>query len=154
MNNLTCSKIWGEYPFAHRQPTHDGHCRWVHGHGWKFEVEFSCTQRDTNGFVVDFGKLKFIRNMFDEMFDHTLVLSKNDPERNFFEEMQKKDLAKITWVDDVSAEGLALFLVDVVNEAVNEATNGRVQASRVRVYEQPDDWADAFLIIDRCGCCK
>jgi len=37
---ITCTKKFGEYPFAHRQPLHDGMCKLVHGHNWTFEVEF------------------------------------------------------------------------------------------------------------------
>jgi len=74
-----------------------------------------------------------------------LVLSKADPEALFFDEMERKGLAKITWVDDVSCEGLGKMLVEALNESLKEATDGRVQVIRVRVYEEEKDWSDAFI---------
>ena len=58
---LTCTKTYFDVPFAHRQHLHDGHCSFVHGHNWDIRVTFGCERTDENGFVVDFGKLKFLK---------------------------------------------------------------------------------------------
>lgn len=142
---ITCTKQFGEYPFAHRQPTHDGHCKLIHGHNWKIEVEFACNETDSNGFVVDFGKLKFLKELFEQLFDHTLVISKRDPKLEFIKEIESQGLAKLTIVDDVSAEGLSTWLQGVINEELDKQHGGRVWAHRVRVYEQVDDWCDAYM---------
>ncbi len=68
---ITCSKLYKDIPFAHRQPYHDGHCYFIHGHNWDFQFEFGCEYLDTDGFVIDFGKLKFIKE-YIENYDHAL----------------------------------------------------------------------------------
>ena len=56
---ITCTKRYDNLPFAHRQPNHEGHCSLIHGHNWSFEFEFKASKLDGNGFVIDFGDLKW-----------------------------------------------------------------------------------------------
>ena len=63
---LTCTKTYFDVPFAHRQHLHDGHCSFIHGHNWDIRVTFGCERTDENGFVVDFGKLKFLKAWIEE----------------------------------------------------------------------------------------
>ena len=100
----TCIKRYENIPFAHRQPDHDGHCRFIHGHNWTFEFEFACDRPDECGFVLDFGKLKVLRDEL-ESFDHALVLSKTDPLLEKEEFLREFCILRI--VEDSSCEGLA-----------------------------------------------
>ena len=77
-------KRFGPYPFAHRQHSHDGHCQYVHGHNWYFEVEMKSYKLDSTGFVFDFGKFKPFKNWLEYMFDHTLLINQNDPYIDLF----------------------------------------------------------------------
>ncbi len=128
---FTCSKRFGLYPFAHRQWQHVGHCRWIHGHNWEFELEFQSKDLDLNYFVADFGLFKSLQNYFD----HTLVLNEDDPQLLYFKEMQLKDLVRLTIVPHASAEGLAKFVFDLANEFVIPVFNGRVTVKSVICYE-------------------
>ena len=101
------TKRFGEYPFAHRQPTHAGHCAQVHGHGWVFDVSFTSDRTDESGFIVDFGKMDALKARFTEMFDHTLLISKSDPKLGVFLALHQEGLASVVQVDDGSCEGLA-----------------------------------------------
>lgn len=76
---FTVTKTYRDLPAAHRQPTHDGHCRLIHGHNWQFDIEFGCNQLDKNGFVIDVGELGFVKEFLNEKFDHTLLLNQDDP---------------------------------------------------------------------------
>ncbi len=158
---ITCTKKFESFPAAHRQYKHDGLCRVLHGHNFSFEIEFGCLERDENGFVIDFGKLDIIKNTLDDMFNHTFIVADSDPEAVLFESLQTKGLAKITWVPDVSCEGTAKYLVEIFNEDIDRITCGRVQVVRVRVYEEENDWADAYHSdieeedeCHGCGCCQ
>ena len=75
---LTCRKTYSDIPFAHRQHRHDGHCALIHGHNWAFTLTFACTAPDENGFVVDFGKLKFLRHWITTHLDHACVFNADD----------------------------------------------------------------------------
>ena len=77
---LTCKKTYRDIPFAHRQHTHDGHCVFIHGHNWSITLTFACREVDVNGFVIDFGKLRYIKNWIDERLDHACLFNENDSE--------------------------------------------------------------------------
>ncbi len=133
---ITCEKAYTGIPFAHRQHQHDGHCSLIHGHNWDFVFTFGCDALDANGFVVDFGKLKFIKRWIDDHFDHACVFNADDPER------EKLVAAvpgawKVTVVERCSCEGLAKHVFDRVDPLVREATLGRVFLLAVEVREDP-----------------
>lgn len=148
----TCTKRYDDLPFAHRQPVHDGHCAWIHGHNWSFEFEFACTKLDECGFVIDFGKLKWLKAWIEERFDHTLLLNADDPMlpylRNALDsQCGERDgcmLAKIVVVPDCSSEGLAAWLLKHANDVVQEQTNARVYIKRVSVIEDSRNSATVY----------
>lgn len=143
---ITCTKRYDDFPFAHRQPNHDGHCALIHGHNWGIEFEFAATQLDECGFVIDFGKLKWLKDWLNALFDHTLVLNVTDPWLGFLEDRlmrAAKPMAKIVKVPDCSCEGLAAWLLDKVNAVVHEHTDGRVFVRRVTVIEDSKNSATA-----------
>ena len=74
----TCSKTYTDIPFAHRQHKHEGHCSYIHGHNWSIKFTFGCHKLDDNGFVMDFGKMKFIRDWIEINLDHAFVYNKGD----------------------------------------------------------------------------
>jgi 6-pyruvoyltetrahydropterin/6-carboxytetrahydropterin synthase len=78
---ITCQKTYSDIPWAHRQHRHDGHCALIHGHNGSITLTFGCHAPDENGFVVDFGKLKFLQRWIDETLDHACVFSTEDPLR-------------------------------------------------------------------------
>jgi 6-pyruvoyltetrahydropterin/6-carboxytetrahydropterin synthase len=106
---------------------------------------------DECGFVIDFGKLKWLKEWINERFDHTLLLNKNDAVRNYVEEVLHESpmstgisLAKIVVVPDCSCEGLAAYLMEHVNKVVSENTGGRVSVVRVTVIEDSKNTATLY----------
>lgn len=131
---FTCSKTYAEIPFAHRQHQHPGRCALVHGHNWSFTFTFGCRELDANGFVVDFGNLKYIRRWLDENLDHACVLNRDDPLRDALVSAAPTAY-KVYLVDNCSAEGLAQHLCEIVGALVRRETNDRVFVTGVRVDE-------------------
>lgn len=138
------TKEYIQYPFAHRHPNHDGKCRWVHGHNWDFTFEFGCDELDKMGFVVDFGKLRWIRDILDEKFNHTLVVEKTDKWLDHYKVLADNDAANIVELDDVSAEGLSKYLHDLINPMVIERFSERVWIHSVSVNEDNKNKAIYF----------
>lgn len=130
----TCSKVYSDIPFAHRQHLHDGHCKLIHGHNWSIKFIFACSELDANGFVVDFGKLGFIRQWLMDNLDHACVFNVSDPER---EKLVAAfgPLFKAYIVDCCSCEGLAKHLYDVMNPMVQEFSDGRAWVAAVEIEE-------------------
>lgn len=115
----TVTKIYRDFPAAHRQPNHDGHCRLIHGHNWGFDFTFCCDQLDDNGFIIDVGKLSDIKAWLVDKFDHTLLLNETDPYLKLFFQVledyhdkgQVVPLAKIVVVPNCGMEGLAKYVL-------------------------------------------
>lgn len=145
-SKLTIKKKYTDLPFSHRQPKHSGHCRFVHGHNVTFEFTFAAKELDENGFVVDFGKLKFLKDYLYKMFDHTFLIPLDDPEMKIWEDLYSKNLIDLRIVPDVSAEGLSIFILEKANEILNTQTNNRVSVVEVTVWEDEKNSATATVI--------
>jgi 6-pyruvoyltetrahydropterin/6-carboxytetrahydropterin synthase len=131
---ITCKKTFSDIPWAHRQHKHDGHCAFIHGHNWSITVGFGCRELDENGFVVDFGKLKFLKRWIDENLDHACVFCEDDP---MMESLLKvgANLWKPYVMKNGSCEGMAQHLSEVFNPLVSQASAGRAFVTSVEVTE-------------------
>ncbi len=128
---LTCSKVYKDIPFAHRQHNHSGHCSYIHGHNWSIKITFCCDERDENNFVVDFGKLKFLKKWIDENLDHACLINKEDPKLDYFD----KNLFKLLIVEDCSCEGLCKLIFEVFSELVKKEIGDRVKINSIEIWE-------------------
>lgn len=131
---FTCSKSYRDISFAHRQDQHDGHCALIHGHNWTFTFEFAAESLDANGFVIDFGKLGFLRDEIWRRFDHAYVYNRGD-EASVALVQAHPNLFKPLELDHCSCEGIARYLLDLFQPEVAAATAGRVRISAVAVEE-------------------
>jgi 6-pyruvoyltetrahydropterin/6-carboxytetrahydropterin synthase len=133
----TITKRFGEYPFAHRQPRHDGHCAKLHGHNWSFEVTFSAVVLDENNFIIDFGKMKSLKEKFTNLFDHTIVLQADDPLQHTIRDFcHKHGVGVTTLVPSASCEGLAEYVCGLTALWLIEGGYyPRVSIERVEVFE-------------------
>lgn len=158
----TCTKQFINLPFAHRQHNHDGHCRLIHGHNWTFELTWAAEKLDENLFVIDFGKLKWVRAFLEDHFDHTLVLNQDDPwlkylinglNPKFGPDAEKnppteEPFAKIIVVPNCGAEGLAAFVLHHINRIMTEQKLGMDRGlflQTVRAYEDEKNSATVTL---------
>ena len=129
---ITCSKLYKDIPFAHRQPLHDGHCSKIHGHNWDIRITFGCKELDSRGFVVDFGKLKYIKKYIEDMLDHACVLSWNDP---LYEEIIAPGVYKLYSVENASCEGLAKHLFEKFSDLLHMAEGERTWIDEIEIFE-------------------
>lgn len=131
---LTCRKTFSDIPFAHRQHCHDGHCALLHGHNWTVHVTFACREPDANGFVIDFGKLKYLRKWIDQNLDHACVLNADDPLR---ERLVSgcPEAFKVYLIESCSCEGIARHLHGVFDQLVRADSGGRAWVTAVTVDE-------------------
>ena len=132
---ITCTKTYPDIPFAHRQDKHDGHCALIHGHNWSITLTFGCHRAEANGFVVDFGKLKFLKEWIDAHLDHACVFNAGDPMMEALLAVGGAKLWKPYIVPSCSCEGLAQHLWEVFNPLVEAATDKRVFLVSVEVTE-------------------
>lgn len=131
---LTCTKTYRDIPFAHRQHCHDGRCALVHGHNWSITLTFGCRETDPNGFVVDFGKLRFLKEWIDAHLDHACLFNESDAEGRALRESAPR-LFKSYVLPDCSSEGIASHLHAVWDPMVRERTGGRAWITQIAVGE-------------------
>ena len=132
---ITCSKLYTDIPFAHRQHLHSGHCSRIHGHNWSVRITFACDALDPNGFVVDFGKLKYIKKYFDDKLDHCCVFSTQDPLAQNIIDSAPEGIYKPYWVETASCEGIAKKLLEDFSNLLREQEGPRVWISEIELFE-------------------
>lgn len=118
------------------------HCSLLHGYSLGVRFVFECDELDINDWVFDFGGMKEMKNWLEDMFDHTVLISHDDPELNAF-----KELAKIPGIIDlriVPAVGCEKFAEQIFNQMENlidiarkdsSLLNPTVRVKSVEVFE-------------------
>jgi 6-pyruvoyltetrahydropterin/6-carboxytetrahydropterin synthase len=64
-----------------RQWRAKSHCRFLHGYPLSFTFTFAASELDENGWVIDFGSLKPVKQWLCDTFDHKLLVATDDPQR-------------------------------------------------------------------------
>ena len=111
------------------------HCRLLHGYALAFTFVFATRALDERRLCYYFGGLKPVRQWLHEMFDHTLVVAADDPERSRLEDLGRAGLADVRILPDVGCEATARFVYERVNEIVDKESEGRVWVESVEVRE-------------------
>ena len=112
------TKKWGPFSCAFRQPNAIGysHCQYVHGYGLTVEATFTSYTLDKRGWVIDYGGLKPIKAKIEEMIDHKTIVSRRDPDLDFFLEGEKRGIFQLTYMDNFSCEHVARFLHQYISQ--------------------------------------
>lgn len=120
---------------AFRQWRADSHCSKIHGYALKVVLHFEAKELDEQNWVADFGGLSYIKEWLKYSFDHTTVVSTDDPELTTFKELNRKDLINLRTMDKVGCEAFAEYIYNFVDQWVKSSYNGRVKLSKVEVHE-------------------
>lgn len=142
--------------FRQWRATHS-HCSTLHGYSIGIKLVFGSDSLDDKNWVMDFGGLKGFKAWADNMFDHTLVIAKDDPHLSFFQQManmgsvpisgigdQEFDKVKphergaicdLRIVDGVGCEMFAKMCYDKMTEILCESGNNRVYVKSAEVFE-------------------
>lgn len=133
----------------------------LHGHSYVLEVFLQGKTLNKDGMLMDFGELKHLTSPLLEQFDHALMLPSsfrtdadtlvsNDLGTNLLIQNRRQlfDAAKKTtkhffeWEGNPTAESMAKYFFDKINDAVEIATDKRVTVAKVRVHETETGWAE------------
>ena len=144
MGNFQSSKVFDGFSSVFRQwKAKDTHCRFVHGYGISFKVYFE-GELDERNWVWDFGGMKRAKTLIDGkqpkawmdyMFDHTMILAKDDPWIEAFKQMEESGVAQIRIIEATGAEKFAEYIYNKLNDFVHEETEGRVRVTKVKFME-------------------
>ena len=119
------------------------HCKYLHGYGVSFKVTFE-GELDHRNWVWDFGGMKRAKTKIDGkspkewmdyMFDHTILVAKDDPALGYFNELEHRRIAQVRVVEATGAEKFAEFIFNKLNTFVQTETDGRVRVAKVEFME-------------------
>ena len=138
------TKIFDGFSTVFRQWRANGtHCQFLHGYGISFKITFE-GELDERNWVWDFGGMKRAKGTIDGMnpkawmdymFDHTMIMAKDDPYLELFEDMDTNKLIQLKVIPATGAEQFAKYIYDKVNEFVLQETNNRVRVTQVEFKE-------------------
>ncbi len=108
----------------------------VHGYRLMAKIYFECKDLDANGFVVDYGSLKKLRDMLEETFDHTLAVAGDDPLLETFETLRDLGGCDLrVFANGVGIERFAEFTFHTADQFIKKASHHRCWVSKVELWE-------------------
>jgi len=107
------------------------HCSLLHGYSIGIKLIFSTETLDDRNWVMDFGSLKPFKEWAEYMFDHTLIIARDDPMLDFFIKMNELDggfndmgICDLRIIDHVGCEVFAELAYNAMNDMLEEFKNG------------------------------
>jgi len=129
------TKRFTGFPCTHRQWKAESHCRFVHGYSREFYFEFAASELTQEGWVVDFGGLKEIKNWLDQVFDHTFLVAQDDPELENFRDLDKRGIIQLRVLPNPGMEGSALYVYEQASKILEKLYGKRAWITKVEVRE-------------------
>lgn len=135
-----------------RQWRAKSHCRFIHGYALSFKFVFQAETLDENGWVIDFGGLKPLKQWLVDNFDHRLVLAEDDPALNTLLALSDPDLpegqlADVTVFPRVGCEAFA-FLAFLEANAMILRSPDRSRGVRIVSVEVREHGANSATYIN------
>lgn len=144
MAKFQSTKVFDGFSTVFRQWRASGsHCKYLHGYGVSFKLWFE-GELDHRNWVWDFGGMKRAKGNIDGMspkdwmaymFDHTTIVSEDDPDLELFRKMDESGLIQLRVMPQVGAERYAEFIYDKMNPFIQQETDGRVRIVQVEFRE-------------------
>ncbi|MES2499186.1 MAG: 6-carboxytetrahydropterin synthase QueD [Pseudomonadota bacterium] len=138
-----------EFDAGHRIPCHKSQCRNLHGHRYAIEITLSgdiITQDNLSesGMVMDFSDVKRIaRESLVDVWDHAFLVYKDDVEvLNFLNSLANHKTVVFPTVP--TAENMAVEAFRILKSHYKDTYGNHLTLERVRLYETPNNWADAL----------
>jgi len=74
------------FPCAYRQWRADSHCNLIHGYSFSMKFYFGTDNLDARNWAADYGGLKELKGILESQFDHTLLVSQDDPHLDLYKD--------------------------------------------------------------------
>lgn len=137
-----------EFDAGHRIPHHSSKCRHLHGHRYALEITLSgeiirSEGVAEQGMVMDFSEVKNIANAkLVSHWDHAFLVYQGDRAVvDFLASLSEHKTVVLPVVP--TAENLAAEAFHILDAAYLDTYGNQLRMERVRLYETPNNWADA-----------
>ena len=118
--------------FRQWRSTHS-HCSLLHGYSIGIRLMFESDTLDDRNWVMDFGGMKAFKDWAEHMFDHTLVIAKDDPHLDLFLKMAELGLQDQGGVCDIR-------LVEAVGCEKFAELAYHVMADILKTFQADETW--------------
>lgn len=129
------TKRFTGFPCTHRQWRADSHCKYVHGYSREFYFEFAASELTQEGWVVDFGGLKKLKDWLDSVFDHTFLIAQDDPEMETWKALNERGAIMLRVLPNPGMEGTALYVYEQASKILESLYGKRAWITKVEVRE-------------------
>ena len=98
-------------------------------------------QLDDMNWIVDYGGFKApphgngMKDWMNDMWDHTMLIEKDDPYLDLFQTIQMEGLCKLVLMDKIGAESAARMVYERFNEVLSKTDAGRCKCIKVECFE-------------------
>lgn len=137
-----------EFDAGHRIPNHASQCRHLHGHRYAIEITLSgeligIEGASEEGMVMDFSDVKRIaKAVLVDHWDHAFLAYRGDRAVvDFLETLPGHKTVVLPVIP--TAEHLAAEAFRILDAAYLDTYGNQLRLERVRLYETPNNWADA-----------
>ena len=138
-----------EFDAGHRIPNHKSVCKNLHGHRYAIEVTVKGeiveeTSESDFGMVMDFKDAKnLIKKVIVDEWDHAFIAFEKDLEViDFLNSLKNHKTVILERVP--TAENMAVTALELLSSAFNAEFGDSLRPIKVRLYETPNNWADAL----------
>jgi 6-pyruvoyltetrahydropterin/6-carboxytetrahydropterin synthase len=138
-----------EFDAGHRIPHHKSQCKNLHGHRYAIEITLSGDiikneQASENGMVMDFSDVKTIaKEAIVNVWDHAFLVYQHDLEvLNFLNTLENHKTVIFPTVP--TAENMAQEAFRILKSKYHNTYGNHLTLEKVRLYETPNNWADAL----------
>jgi 6-pyruvoyltetrahydropterin/6-carboxytetrahydropterin synthase len=118
-----------------RQWRAKSHCRFIHGYALSVELTFVCADNETdeNGWVINFGGLKPLKQWLQDTFDHKTLVARDDPKYQHFLSLAAVGLIQLVPVERTGCEAFAELIAKQVAGMLAAGELGDTKARLVSV---------------------
>lgn len=135
---MYCLTTEHSFDSAHFLWGYEGKCSNIHGHRWRVIVEVQSENlqdnRQSNGMVVDFGKLKEDLKIETDFLDHAFLIEKQSLKEKTLQVLEEEGFRIIQMENRPTAENIAKYFYKKMSKK-------GYQMKTVQVYETPNNSA-------------
>jgi len=115
-------------------------CTNIHGHSYKVSMQIFANELNKHGMVIDFTKMKKVKDWVINNWDHTLILSEKDNDLKTYRDMVNMRVCGFPY-DNVTAELMAGHICKLIEEQILPRMGGRVTKIVSEVWETTNNSA-------------
>lgn len=132
---FTATKTFHDFPCCHRAWRHEGACKYLHGYCRSFRLVFEAPTLNDIGFVTDLSALKDVEAELRRLFDHTVLVARDDPALPTFKALEALGVMRLTELPATTSEAIAKYVHDLIAENFFFKDPSAVKVRSVTVVE-------------------